>query len=602
MQLTERQLAVVTHPGRHICVRAGPGTGKTTVLTHRIVHLVTSTGVNPGRICAVTFTRSAAAEMKARIESLVPQARGRITVRTFHSLAWLIIRTVTGRQPRVLTRPERLALLSELCRSRDVDPRTALTVISRAKNGLMTPKQIADADPALAAVWKAYEETKPGFDYDDLLIEALRILQADGQPVRKRFSCLLVDELQDVSPVQFELVKVLAPSAEHLFAVGDPLQCIYEWRASSPELMDRFCEVFEPELLDLCENFRSKQRIVELANRVMEKLSPGRPPLLPILSGEGEVRVLVLPGEEEEARVIASEIRSSANPSDCAVLVRLNRQRPLIEQALARAGLSVSGQYSLQDRKEVRLVLDLLRMILDPEEHSRTVLKAASLLDPYLGRQFREELEQIARENNVSLYRALDGTFSRPYLAVGARRVKEIIERLHEQSRSLAPVELLTVLRHDLKLDEALERRMALGGEDAHEVSELLDRLAAQAEGFRHLEEFLAWMERPDQGSVKVMTIHRAKGLEFRKVFVPGLAEGTFPASESPEEWRLLFVAVTRARESLVLSAPGSDTGCRFLELLDADRRGSTERKKTGGIRALLGRAVKKFREVCKCR
>lgn len=572
MVLTDRQREIVSHPAKRICVRAGPGTGKTTVLTYRIAHLVADRSVQPERICALTFARNAAAEMRARLEKLLPlPKRQGLEIRTFHSFAYSILRYAGFFVPEVLSGGRQLRILKEVASSLDMEPRQLLRAISRAKNMLMTPCDLRDKAPETAQAWEEYEKRKKALgclDYDDLLLLALSVLKEDGAELRDRFTHVLVDEFQDLSPVQYQLLQHLTKDGAEVFAVGDPLQCIYEWRASVPSLMDTFCEDFQAELLDLCENFRSRPQIIDFANRVMDLIDPARPKLVSNLSGDGKVTIEPISDKLEEAQKIASLV-SNAPKESVGILVRKNAQMDIIEQLLEQGGIQVLREYSLRSRPEAKVVIELLKLILDPEGHPQTLEKYASLFDPYLGRQFREELRQISSRFDISPYKALDANFSRPYLTVGARRLKKLIEHLHQLSKTLPPARVMSELRSLVKLDEALEKRMwPQEAEEAYEVAEILDKLQARAEAFSQIEDFLASMEAQKTSSVSLMTIHRAKGMEFKRVLVPGLQDGTFPASDSLEEWRLFFVAVTRAREELVLLCPGRPEGCQFLTAL----------------------------------
>jgi len=550
--LTQQQQRAAACPSQRVLVLAGPGTGKTTVLSHRIAYLIKEQKVRPEQICALTFTRSAALEMKARIEFLAPESRGKAAVRTFHSLAYRFLKQLTPNL-RIISPLEQVRIFREIC-PEEANFQRLKREISRAKNKMLSPEELP---PEVRDAVMQYEQRKEGCDYDDLLILLLEVLKKDGSELKERFTHVLVDEFQDLSPLQYEIVKELS-KGKSLFAVGDPLQCIYEWRASTPEVISRLESDFEPEVIYLTENFRSKQKIIEAANKVMKAIDPKRPPLQGVLSEEGTLLIKQLPSEEEEMQQLIESVSKEKDLSECAVLVRTNDQTAEIERKAASKGLSISKRYSIFGKKEVQFVLELLKLILDPELNHKAILKIAPLIDPYLGRSFRSELKENAEKHNLTLLQALKGSFSKPYLAVGAKKILEAVEHFHSLSRRLSPSELLLRLRKELNLEGFLGKFMDEEDDLLYEPAVLLDKLTAVSESFKSLEEFLAWTESSEKKTLNVMTIHRAKGLEFKKVYLPFVHTGSFPLCESEEEWRLFFVAVTRARDSLILTSTAS--------------------------------------------
>jgi len=580
--LTERQLETVQSPSLKLRVIAGPGTGKTTVLTHRIAHLV-SEGVDPARICALTFSRKAAAEMKTRALSLVPRAAGRLHASTFHSLCY---RTLASRgllRDGILTAAERRKLIAEVARARriDIPPRVLALEISRLKNRMLEPAPDCPWSDKALEVYRDYERLKEGLDYDDLILHTVQLLRHDGASLRERFLHVLVDEFQDVSRSQYELLKLLAQDrTKGIFAVGDPAQCIYEWRMASPECIRKLEEDFQTATIHLRENFRSRPGIVELANRILRRIDPDRPALEPVLGGEARIALLEAEDEIQEARIVAEALKESGEPGECAVLVRTNAQIEPIEREFARAGIPFSESHSFYHRAEIRTALEMMKGILRPDEHPHGLLRAARLLDPYLGREFREEL--LEKASSTGLEDALKGRFSKPYMTVGARKIREFLERVREVDRKRGPGAALGEIRRVLRLDAALPATVHVPDlEEESEIVRNLNRLQATAEEFGSTEEFLAFTEEQvrsagKRGAVNVLTIHRAKGLEFKHVWVAGLTEGVFPVPGNlAEEWRLFYVAVTRARETLTLCHPRRYLGeprrkSPFLELLAA--------------------------------
>lgn len=585
MLLTELQLSIAQHPASKIAVLAGPGTGKTTVLTQRLIHLIKNLKVPPDRACALTFSRAARAEMAARCLSQIPEHASRVKICTFHSLAYRILRQHT-RCMDVMTSVEKRRLLHEIIREKapDLSARFVAEQISRAKNNLLKPEDLEDMDPPMpqvAGIWREFEKRKQKLEYDDLLLLACEVLRAEPE---RRFKAVLVDEFQDISPLQYKLLRrLVGENGTQVFIVGDPCQCIYEWRASRPELFDKFKEDYNAEVLYLNLNFRSRAEIVQLANKVLRHIDPKIPPLEPQLDRGGSIQVLEVPNDTEEAELAAESLKGE-DPEETAVLARTREQLELIERIMAAKGIQTSTTRTLVTRTECTLLAELLRTIIDPHTHPQGLFKLARLLDPYLGRAFRHEAELLSQQKQISIYDALKEEFSRPFLTVGARKVREYIETCRKQLlEGRTAAQLLAHLRITLHLDEKLEKHLELKGilQDPDEVEQTLNYLIACASELETPEKFLEWIEESKKKvGINTLTIHKAKGLEFKTVWIAGAADGVFPLNGNlKEEMRLFFVAVTRAKEKLIISHPKFCLGeprkdCLFLKIIrDEDTR-----------------------------
>jgi len=575
-RLRATQEEIIQSPHSRLRVVAGPGTGKTLVLTRRIAHLVRS-GTDPRRICALTFSRRAALEMKARVFQLLPLTASRVHVSTFHSLCfWILARHGLLPDRRLATGMLKRELLQQLATRHqcDMPPRRIALEISRAKNRGIDPErylQLAGDRTAekVGLVYRDYEQLKKLPDYDDLILRACQLLMHDGHRVKERFSHILVDEFQDVSDAQYQLLKLLVASpGTSLFAVGDPAQCIYQWRLANPRKMEQLEDDFSTHTFHLVENFRSARRIVECSNLVLKRIAPNRPRLRNAQQSEGRVLVAEIPTELHEAEWVATKIEETHQPGDCAVLVRSNAQMEEIERALARRKIPFSEFHNFYHRREVRTVLDILRAIDDPEHHVRQLVRYSRLLDPYLGREFEDELNRHL-QRQLGLFDALGADFSRRYMAIGAEKLRQFLQNLRKVQRKRGVAGVISELRRTLNLDEnLLWDHEPQEPEEETIVARNLNRLTAMAEDFRTIREFLEHVRAQmassgRRGAVNILTAHRAKGLEFKHVWVLGVARGLFPLEREneDEEWRLFYVAITRAKHTLTICALKSHRG-----------------------------------------
>lgn len=587
--------AVVTTEGP-LLVLAGAGSGKTRVITHRIVHLIHG-GVAPHNILAVTFTNKAASEMRERVETLIrthsASARAGIethpTVTTFHSLGVRMLRehhetlnlkrhfTIYDRSDSV--RAIKQALEKAGYSPKQFEPRKILSTISRAKGDAQTRTDfLADASsyPArvTAEVWEHYERImreEQALDFDDLLLRTLHLIKdypVIREVLQNRFRYIHVDEYQDTNKVQFEIVRLLAGSSRNLCVVGDVDQNIYSWRGADIANVLQFEKQFPgAKTVFLEENYRSTKTIIDASNTVIAK-NKARIPKTVFTSNEaGEKLTLHVAGSgAEEADFVvttaAALIESGAAPSDIAVLYRTNFQSRVLEEAF----LSYEIPYQLLgtkffERREVKDVLSFLRLALNPDS-------AADL-----ARIINVPARGIGK---VTLLKVLEGKRNELTGAVGEKveRFETMMRDITDSARTKPVSETLkfiiarTGIETELKksgLEEDLERLENLrelvtlatryDGDDAEaSVEGLLENAALQSD-----QDELANKE--ERNAVRLMTVHAAKGLEFPYVFITGLEEGLFPHErlddagiDREEERRLFYVALTRAEKKVFLT------------------------------------------------
>jgi len=604
-----QRLAVTTTEGP-LLVLAGAGSGKTRVITHRIAWLL-SRRVPARAILAVTFTNKAAAEMKERVVRLVGQGAQALTVCTFHAFGAEVLREHVHRLgwPRrfaIADTSDQIAGVQRALRERsidgktDFDPRRILTAISRAKNAGRPPipsgDAPSDAEIAAAEVFPLYQrglKAQGAVDFDDLLVLPLRLFRDHpdvlGGYVR-RFRYLLVDEFQDTNGAQLELIRQLAGERRNVCAVGDDDQCIYGWRGAEVRNILRFEEAFPGATeVRLEQNYRSVPAVLEAAHGVVSRLPERRPKKLWTAAvGGRKVQLVVVPGEDDEAayvaRAVEQRLAHGARPDDLAVLYRTNGQsRPFEEAFRARGiGYEVVGGTEFFDRREVRDVLAYLKVLANPADEV-SLLRIVNVPARGIGHVTVEHLVSHARGRGVALADVLATPWSVPGLTPGAARAVEEFSRLIHGTRARLRNEPLSLVTRSLLGQIGFEAAARAVTSSAAAV----DRRLAGVEGvLGSLEQFerrearrsdlLSYLNRlsldtreeedgPSPARVTLLTLHGAKGLEFRTVLLVGMEEGFLPhggmqgePQNLEEERRLCYVGITRAREELILTRAAS--------------------------------------------
>lgn len=618
--LNEVQLAGVTHGDGPLLILAGAGSGKTRVLTRRLAYLVAARGVDPERILAVTFTNKAAGEMRERVDRLLGDAAGDLWIGTFHSICLRIIKrhaaSLGFRGPvTVFDADDQLSLVREILKESDfgesgLKARDLLSAISFAKNRMLTPEEYDEGPgrPArrrVAQIWRSYERRlreQDGVDFDDLLLLALRILNESpeiGDRYANRFLHVLVDEYQDTNRVQFHLVHRLAQVHGNICVVGDDDQSIYRWRgADVTNILDFERHFPSAAVLRLEQNYRSTGAILGVANAVIRHNASRKAKTLWTANEGGDpVRLHLADDEEQEARMVARTLRDAMRAgmqaSDAAVLYRTHAQSRPIEDALIRGEVPyrVLGGLSFYQRREVKDLLAYLRVLVNPRDEIsfRRVLTAPRR---GAGETTIDRVVSEGRERSTDLLTAAveAAGWGVPGRGLGAlaetgRWLQDLALRVDE-----APHRLLEeIVRHvdyagwlRSQGESDWEDRFAhvvelIEGAESYEGSEEGSTLAG------YLEQVALYAQTDTLGSggdrVTLMTVHNAKGLEYDAVFVTGLEEGLFPhisslsdPEEMEEERRLFYVATTRARKRLILSASRQRRRINFAGLSEMSR------------------------------
>ena len=608
--LNPAQREAVEHVHGPLLVLAGAGSGKTRVLTTRIASLIDRHGVPPERIFAVTFTNKAAGEMKHRIGQLLDRDPSGLWIGTFHSLSARLLRREAGFlgfTPRftIYDEDDRLSLIRRIMDQRNhstktFTPRAVQSIISSAKNRMLTPAQLAASSPfdrliqvsadVFGAMGPALKAAN-AMDFDDLLLHPLTLFREHPDRLalyRERFQFVLVDEFQDTNRAQYELVRLLGAHT-NVCAVGDDDQSIYGWRGADVRNMRDFQEDFPgTRLVRLEENYRSTQIVLDAANGVIAENSGRIGKTLRTRRKGGElVTVLAAADERDEAEWIARELerRGGASESayrDAAVLYRTNAQSRAFEEAFRRAGIPyrLVGATSFYDRREVKDLLAYLRLIANPAD-DEAFIRAIGIPRRGIGETSLSVLGAQAQAWGKPLLETarLASTVQelRPNVREAFQNFAAFIDRFVEGARHLPPADVLEQIIRGIDYETVLQAEGPEGADRWENVRELVASAANWSEVVvpeedddgTPLERFLAeaallsshdTIEGADDG-VTMMTLHTAKGLEWPVVVLAGLEDGLFPlarAAEQPEgieeERRLCYVGLTRAKDKLYVT------------------------------------------------
>ena len=606
--LNPQQTEAVTLPAQHALVLAGAGSGKTRVLTTRIAWLLKHAMTSPAGILAVTFTNKAAREMLSRLETMLPGSPRGMWIGTFHGLCNRLLRAHhrdagLDHLFQILDAADQLAAIKRLLKTLNVDdekfpPRELQYFINAHKEAGKRPHAVEALDEYTrrrAELYQEYEaqcQRESVVDFAELLLRSFELLQRN-EPIRRhyqqRFRYILVDEFQDTNVLQYRWLKLLAANGEEggaaLFCVGDDDQSIYRFRGAEIGNMRDFEREFQVrDIIRLEQNYRSHGNILDAANAIIRNNGNRLGKNLWTEQGEGEpIRVFEALSDIDEARWIVEEIqallRDGAARGDIAVLYRANAQSRVLEHQLFSSGVPyrVHGGLRFFERQEIKHALAYLRLLANSGDDT-AFMRVVNFPTRGIGVRTQEMLQDAARQGNSSLYAAVPRLSGKG--ATSLAHFVGLIEALRSETQSLPLPELVehVLERSGLRIHYQAEKE----GQDRLEN---LDELVRAAESFRieiqaspeallqpHalLADFLshASLEAGDhqagaqEEAVQLMTIHSAKGLEFNIVFLCGLEEEVFPHINSlfessaglEEERRLMYVAVTRARERLYLS------------------------------------------------
>ncbi|MCC6807234.1 MAG: UvrD-helicase domain-containing protein [Deltaproteobacteria bacterium] len=611
--LNEAQRAAVVHRGGPLLVFAGAGSGKTRVITRRIAHAVEQRWVDPFSVVALTFTNKAAREMQERVSHLLGGYLQGLTVGTFHSTCakWLRIYGPRYGHPGdfvIYDSDDQTALVRRLLNemnydSAQVTPKLVAQRLDRVKNQGLGPDEVptgefGEFERAFPKIYARYEETLQkanALDFGDLVLHMVRLLEKTPdakQFFNQRFSMVLVDEYQDTNAVQYRLLRALSPPPSPEFCVvGDDDQSIYKFRGADVGNILAFRRDYQDvAVVKLEENYRSVQAILDVSNSVIKNNRRREPKALKATRGGGEAPQLIIHSDEREeamfvARHAARHVDNGGKLEDIAVLFRQNAQSRVLEEAFSRARipfLLVGGQ-RFYERAEVKDALAYLRLLVRPESEIDLV-RIINTPARGIGDKTVERMTIAARAANLRLWDIVTAeprVLQEAGLATGAvdkvLGFSQLMRALKDAAETLAPPHVVSEVLSRSGLLDALKNDESIEAEGrVKNLEELLNAVSewygARPDGTlsEYLEE-LALLADVDamKGNVPrvtLMTLHSAKGLEFKHVLLLGLEDGIFPVQrpgsdlggsemDVEEERRLFYVGVTRAMDKLVLSA-----------------------------------------------
>ena len=610
--LNESQRDAVSAPLSNALVIAGAGSGKTRVLVHRIAWLIDVEGVSPHGILAVTFTNKAAAELRARTESLLNVSARSMWVGTFHGLAHRLLRMhwAEAKLPQnfqIIDGDDQVRLIKRIMKAQDIDEkkwpaRQAAWFINGQKDEGKRAREVAAGEDLYQIthkrIYQAYEEAcdEGGLlDFAELLLRSHELWLNDANLLahyQQRFSHLLVDEFQDTNTIQYAWLRVLAGQTGKVMAVGDDDQSIYGWRGAKIENIHQFTEDFaDVGTVRLEQNYRSTQTILDAANGPIQRNTNRLGKELWSQGDKGElIKVYAGFNDLDEARFIAERIQQwiedGGSANEAAILYRSNAQSRVLEEALLRLNIpyQIYGGQRFFERAEVKNALAYMRLMED--RHSDPAFeRVVNTPTRGIGDKTLEGIRQLARANQTSLWQAAkDGLAGGTFTARVSGAVGGFVALIDEMADAVAPMQLDELADHILDASGLMDFHSQERGERGLARKENLQELVSACRQFSGdlvfpfedsdraevsvLQEFLDQMtlnagdRQSAQGpSVQMMTLHSAKGLEFPLVFLGGMEEGLFPhrmSSEEPgrleEERRLAYVGITRAMQELYLT------------------------------------------------
>ena len=589
-----------------VLILAGPGSGKTRVITHRVAYLIRVCGISPHRIMAVTFTNKAAKEMKERLHHLVGRLAGDLTLGTFHAICARILRwdgKVAGIDPRfvIYDDEDHLSLIKRSLQEVGLDPkqyapRAISSAITAAKSRLLAPDAYIQRsrsyfDEVVGRVYECYQKLlseSNALDFDDLLMRAVQLFRSNPDVLsryQERYLHIQVDEFQDTNLVQYELIKQLGGKYRNICVVGDPDQSIYSWRFADLRNILSFEKDYpEAKVVLLEQNYRSTKAILETASHIISANEQRKPKDLWTDNKPGELATVVETyTEQEEAQFVVSEIerlvgKGGFKLGDCAVMYRTNAQSRVLEEAFIRYGTpyKLVAATRFYERREIKDIISYLRLIQNPYD-SVSLLRVINVPGRGIGQQTLAKLRSWAGSLGIAEYQALQ--------LLAEQEAKEdlfnsritkllteflnLIEELRARSREINLVGLFDLLTKRTGYEEYLLG--GTGGEErwdnilelrtvARQYNDLppQDGLANFLEGVTLVSDVDGLDKAAD--TVTLITLHQAKGLEFPVVFIVGMEDGILPHYKSlddptqmEEERRLCYVGVTRAKQRVYL-------------------------------------------------
>lgn len=603
--LNEPQRAAVTAPPGPVLVLAGPGSGKTRVLTHRIAYLIGQMGIYPDSIMAVTFTNKAASEMRGRVQALLQGNLHGAQIGTFHAICARLLRrewknTPYGADFVIFDTDDQVTLITQTLAELKIDtkkwnPRRVLHAISSAKNELVSPREYVAVDYFGELVARVYQHYQAGLldnnalDFDDLLMQMVILLRENDTVSRKyqqAYEFLLVDEFQDTNTAQYALVKLLGMPQNNIFVVGDEDQAIYAFRGADYRNVLQFRHDYpQAKVILLEQNYRSTQVVLDAARAIIDKNSQRTPKALYTeRAGGAEITVQESYNETYEAQFITETIEKLRRQhgyhyKDCAVMYRTNAQSRAIEEACVSNSIpyKLIGGVGFYKRREVRDLLAYLRLVNNPND-KLSFARVVNVPKRGIGQKTLQDFQQWTSDQALRYDTALDLLLRGEASPLGSKAARQLGEfgKLLRQWRETAETndlvevfdEIMSEVGYNLYLREISDNEQQFI-ERSENLRELRGLIAKKMEEGISLADFLAEQSLVadvdalvgDDDQLTLLTLHAAKGLEYPVVFIAGLEEGLLPhvrAFDEPdgmsEERRLMYVGLTRAKDHVYLT------------------------------------------------
>ena len=608
-ELNPAQRAAVEAIEGPVLILAGPGSGKTRVIAHRVAYLIKVCRVSPHRIMAVTFTNKAAREMKERLHRLVSASVRDLTLGTFHAICARILRhdgRAIGVDPRfvIYDEEDQISLIKRGIQEVGLDPkqyapRAIASAITAAKSRVLTPEDYIQRsrsyfEEVVGRVYERYQQLltqSSALDFDDLLMKVVQLFRQSPDLLSRyqaKYLHLLVDEFQDTNLVQYELIKQLGGKYRNICVVGDPDQSIYSWRFADLRNILSFEKDYpEAKVVLLEQNYRSTKLILETAFNIISANQERKPKGLWTNNEPGELTTVVETyTEQEEAQFVVSEVehlvgQDKFSLGDCAVMYRTNAQSRALEEAFVRYGTPyklVAGT-RFYERREVKDIIAYLRFIQNPYD-SVSLLRVINVPGRGIGQQTVARLSNWAKSQGISQYEALQliaeqkgneehqPPFS-PRTIKALTGFVSLIQEFIARSQEINLVDLFNLVIKRTGYEEYL--LTGVGGEERWENILELRTVAQQYHDLKPPEGLAAFLEGvtlvsdvdgldESVDAVTLITLHQAKGLEFPVVFIVGMEDGILPhfkslddPAQTEEERRLCYVGVTRAKQRVYL-------------------------------------------------
>ncbi|MGM0874660.1 MAG: UvrD-helicase domain-containing protein [Bacillota bacterium] len=616
----EQKEAVITIDGP-LLILAGAGSGKTRVLTTRALYMMEEKSIDPKSMMLVTFTAKAAREMHERLKThtkLTSNQLSQLVIGTFHSIFYKMLihnnREKWDGQHLLKWEWQKESYLKQACRELAIDEKDfpfdqAIQQIGYWKNTMKAPRDILPTDDweeTALSLYKYYEEQKQErgqFDFDDMLVKCYEMLRENPillEAYQKRFLYFLIDEFQDINPVQYKLIKLLSNHTNNICGVGDDDQTIYSFRGSQPSFILDFKQEYpEATIITLTSNYRSDHHIVSSANEVISKNKQRLSKKMYAQFQTEQFPICFFPyDEEEEATLIVNDIKekieAGARPDEFAILYRTHTGGRAVFERFVQSSIPFvieKEQSSFYERKIVRGVLAYLRLSVDSDDTSALTELIRAL---FLKQSVLNDVKALSILHDCSLVDALLFLNGLPTFQMA--KLKKIIPRI-SSLKNQKPVAALQIIEKELGFTDYLKKQ-GNEGNAMDKGSDALNDLRVVARKFSTVVDFLQHTDHmtltqkalkgrknSSETGVQLMTIHRSKGLEFKHVYIVGAVDGSLPHDFSlesarkgnyeflEEERRLLYVAMTRAKEHLLISAPNNRRGrkaapSRFLKSL----------------------------------